>query len=319
MEKCSIVIAARNETSNLSACLASISKIDYPTSGYEVIVVDNNSTDNTAEIMAGFPNVVYLKEERPGPSSARNKGIAASSGDMLVFLDADTTVDKNWLKTLLAPFEDASVGAVGGEIRPMAEGNIISEYLSVSLLMRYHRYGGKRYVKGYPSCNLAVRKSSLDGGFDPNIVRGQDKDICYRILEKGGKIVFQPGAVVYHDHPRSLGGLTELLVKGARARALLKNKHKKQMDAMLLDLHVPPLYIILILLPLLLGNYVLSIALALPAIFFLFVSAVATFRESGKLFLCFFVKPVLDLFSVLVTYAAYTAISDGETRSNNNL
>lgn len=318
MEKCSVVIAAYNEAENLYRCLTSILNIDSSPAAYEIIVVDNNSTDNTAEIMAGFPGVIYLKEERPGPSSARNRGIAAASGDILVFLDADTTVDKNWLTTLLAPFEDESIGAVGGEIRPMAEGNIISEYLSVSLFMRYHRYGGRRSVKGYPSCNLAVRKSCLDGGFDPDLVRGQDKDICYRILEENRKIVFQPGAVIYHDHPRSLGGFTELLVKGARARALLKNKHKKQLDAMLLDLHVPPLYIILVLLPLLFRNYGLSLALALPAILFLFVSAVASFRESRKLFLCFFVKPVLDLFSVLVTYAAYTAISYGETGSNNN-
>jgi len=200
----------------------------------------------------------------------------------------------------------------------MAEGNIISEYLSVSLLMRYHRYGEKRPVKGYPSCNLAVRKACLDGGFDPDLVRGQDKDICYRILEKDRKIVFQPGAVIYHDHPRSLGGLIELLVKGARARALLRNRHKRQLDALLLDFHAPPLYLILVLLPLLLGNYGLSLSLALPAILFLFVSAAASFRENRKLFLCFFIKPVLDLFSVLVTYAAYTAIAGGETGSNNN-
>jgi GT2 family glycosyltransferase len=318
MEKCSIIIAARDEAVNLSSCLASVLESDYPPSDYEIIVVDNDSTDDTAEVVAGFPSVRYLKEDRPGPSSARNAGIAAASHDVLVFLDADTTVDAKWLTTLLAPFEDPSVSAVGGEIRPMAEGNMVSEYLSVSLLMRYHRYGGKRPVKGYPSCNLAVRKTCLGGGFDPDITRGQDKDICYRMIENGGKIVFQPGAVIYHDHPRSLGGLVELLVKGARARALLKNRHKRQPDALLLDLHTPPLYLILVLLPLLSGNYGLSLIFALPAALFLFVTAAAAFRESKKFFLCFFVKPVLDVFSVLVTYASYTAINAGNTDTNTN-
>ena len=126
MKKCSIIIASYNEAENLKNCLNSIENITYPRENYEIIVVDNNSTDNTEETVKRFPKVVYLKEERQGASSARNKGIEHAKGEILVFLDADTTVTENWLASITAPFGDTSTGAVGGAILPFNRNNIIS-------------------------------------------------------------------------------------------------------------------------------------------------------------------------------------------------
>ncbi|MBF0216325.1 MAG: glycosyltransferase [Candidatus Omnitrophica bacterium] len=303
MQRCSIIIAAYNEGANLERCLSSLAKIDYPSDHFEVIVVDNNSTDDTKDIVAGYPGVRYLKEEKKGPSNARNLGIQYAGYDIVVFLDADTTVAPDWLKVLIRDLSDTSIGAVGGEIRPIKPGNIISNYLSISLFMRYHRYGGKRDLRGYPSCNLAVRKSLIhDTAFDPALLRGQDKDLCYTILKQGYRIVFQPGAVIYHDHPDSLQALAPYFAKGALARVLLHEKHGSSPDILFFRTHIPLIFIALLAVLAITGKDIAAALLVLAASLFLVANSVAAFALSGRFALSFFVKPVLDIYSIMVTY-----------------
>lgn len=305
MEKCSIIIASYNEATHLENCLDSLRRLDYPIDSFEVLLVDNNSTDNTPEVASKFPEVTYLKEPSRGPSNARNRGIEHAKYDILVFLDADSVVSPEWLSELLKPFTDTDVGAVGGEIRPLAQDNTISEYLSISLLMRYHRWGGKREINAFPSCNLAVRKKAISGGFDPEHLRGQDKELCYRILNKGYKIVFQPGAVIYHAHPGTLKALTELFIKGALGRASLGKAYRNKIDILIFKFHVPLVYFIILVFLIFSGNLMLGTVLLCIPIVYIAASSIIAARVSGKIFLSLVVKPVLDVYSILVTYIAY--------------
>ena len=110
-----LVIPALNEEETIGDCLVSLRRMDYPPERREILVVDNGSTDRTAEIIKSFP-VRYLWEERRGFSAARNKGVKASKGEILAFTDADCIVSRGWLRELAQAFEEESVGGVAGEI-----------------------------------------------------------------------------------------------------------------------------------------------------------------------------------------------------------
>jgi len=307
MEKCSIIIPAYNEAQNIKKCLESVTRLNYPKENYEIIVVDNNSTDGTEEVIGRFKQVVYLQEAQKGGAFARNTGIRSAKHGILVFLDADTNVSENWLTKLLEPFRDKDIGAVGGKIRPLAKGNAISEYLSISLFMRYPRYGKRREMKGYPSCNLAVRKELLDQGFDTAIfdTYGEDKDICYRILNKGFKVIFQPEAVIYHRHPVNLIGFFKLLINGSSGRVNFSKKYPAAPDAIFFNSHIPLVYTTVVLFAFFSRNTPFFLILISPAAVYFLFSATDSFIKNRNFLLSFLIKPFLDTLSVYIIYISY--------------
>ncbi len=308
MKTCSIIIASYNEAQNLKKCLESVQNTEYPKEYYETIVVDNNSTDNTREIVQQFSQVIYLQEHQKGASFARNTGIKQAKNEILVFLDADAFVSRNWLKNLTEPFDDESIGAVGGEIRPANEGNIISEYLSISLFMRYHRYGVKREIRGFPSCNLAVRKNLISEGFDTALFKtyGEDKDICYHIIEKGYKIIFQPGATAFHKHPDSLLSFLQLIKKSTAGRVAFSRKYRTSPDAILMRYHIPLIYLIAVSVAILKKQPSLLIILFFPVVLVFFLKGLTTFKYTRNFSLSFLIKPFLDIVSLYAIYFFYT-------------
>ncbi|MGB3082107.1 MAG: glycosyltransferase [Candidatus Omnitrophota bacterium] len=307
MEKCSIIIPARNESDAIESCLKSLRNIDFPRKKYEIIVVDNGSTDNTAEIIRCFPEVTYLKEEKRGASFARNKGIIKAKGEILVFLDADTRVTEKWLTFLLEPFGDEKIGATGGAIYPSGKNNVFSQYLGVSLFLNYPCYGKERSVRGYPSCNLAVRKKLVPDGFDTSLFSTyfEDKDLCYKIINKGYEVVYRPEAIVYHRHPETFRELTGLMVKSSEGRAAFSKKWGEAPDIILLNVHFPLIYAIALLIPLLYRNPGTFLIIALPALIYFLWGSIISFIRSKKFALSFFVKPALDVVSIFVIYASY--------------
>jgi glycosyltransferase involved in cell wall biosynthesis len=308
MNTCSIIIAAYNEALNLKLCLNSIFKTRPDSLSIEVIVVDNNSTDNTAQIIKDIPQAVYLKEEKQGASYARNTGIRRASGDILVFLDADTIVSENWLNNLLSPFEGHTVGAVGGGILPFSENNLVSEYLGISLFMRYPRYGARRKIKGFPSCNLAVRKELVREGFDTKIFTtyGEDKDLCFKIIDAGFSVLFVPEALVLHQHPESFRSLASLLVKSSRGRMAFGKKHAFSPDILIMNTHLPLMYLFLLLACLFAGKYIFLSILIAPALLYFIYNSILFYIKSRKFILCFFIKPLLDTISLYIIYFFYT-------------
>ncbi len=110
----SVIVPALNEERTIRECIVSLLRMDYPQERREILMVDNGSTDRTAEIIKSFP-VRYLREERRGASYARNRGIEASKGEILAFTDADCVVTTGWLRELVRGFEDEGVGSVEGE------------------------------------------------------------------------------------------------------------------------------------------------------------------------------------------------------------
>lgn len=212
--KLSVLICTRDRARSLDATLESIFAQrlsgDYE---YEVVVVDNASSDGTKEVVerhqASSPGVIrYLFEPVPGLSRSRNAALAAVSGDVVVFTDDDVLVSRNWLDEIAAEFEsDPELWMLGGRVLPARE-NLQKVALQESTERQrfVHPHGGT-FVMG---ANMAFRRDLFDriGRFDVRLGAGrffagaEEADIFYRGLKAGFAVQYAPNVTVCHDHNR---------------------------------------------------------------------------------------------------------------------
>jgi O-antigen biosynthesis protein len=308
MTRTSIIIAVHNQAEELKKCLTAIETTYHPGAEPEIIVVDNNSSEDIKSVVNSFEKIKYLEEKKPGAAFARNKGISEAVGDILIFLDADSVPSKNWLSNIVRPFLDDSVGAVGGAIFPINPQNMLSRYLGVSLFLRYPCHGAKRPVKGFPSCNLAVRRDLVGEGFDTEVFTtyAEDKDLCYRVIAKGKKVVFEPDAVVRHHNAESFNEFLRLLTKSSRGRAAFGKKYRTAPDILFFNAHLPLIYAILLILSAALGSWIMFLLLVSPVALALLYNSIVAYFESRDAFTSLIVKPVLDCFSAVYIYIVYS-------------
>jgi glycosyltransferase involved in cell wall biosynthesis len=204
----SVVVPVFNGEATIAACIDSLMGSDYPAGRFEVVVVDNRSTDRTAAILAGYgERIVLTREATRGPAAARNRGVRAASGEIVAFTDADCTVDPDWLIRLTGPLNDPSVGIVGGRILSRRPCNAVE--LFGETIHDHSKAIGVFKPPYVISMNWASRRSVLvDAGlFDEAFLRCEDVDLSQRILRLGYRIVYAPAAVVYHRNEDSLAGL----------------------------------------------------------------------------------------------------------------
>ena len=227
----SVIIPVLNGERTIHGCLVSLLNVDYPPDLREILVVDNGSTDRTAEIVRNFP-VRYLREERRGPAAARNKGIETSGGEILAFTDADCVVSIGWLRELVKGFQEESVAGV--------EGKIVA-YPPVTAAERYAaRIGShsrlQRLSRPRPyfmlTANVAFRLKVFDriGLFDPRFgaLGGEDVDFSRRFFrESDYKLSYAGKAVAFHRHRATGWGLFTQRVRDGHARALVHKKYRQ--------------------------------------------------------------------------------------------
>jgi len=139
LPKISILIPTRNRIDSLRETLLSLTDLDYPRNKYEVIVIDDNSSDGTEEILVNIQDILpysirckRLKDKR-GPSAARNLGMQMAEGKILVFTDDDCQFENRWLKEISAPFNNKNVGAVGGPDFAPERANFFSKCIGYLL------------------------------------------------------------------------------------------------------------------------------------------------------------------------------------------
>lgn len=189
MKLISVIIATYNEEKNLPKCLEALNNQTLPKDEYEVIVVDNNSSDKTAEIARSYGATV-VEEKRQGNTFALSKGLKSGKGEILVSTDADTVAVKDWLETIAKAFEDKRVVGVTGTAT-IESGNGIMDYISEKFFEYFLRANfliGKAHFVGF---NFAVRKSVFDeiGGVNEKFTMSPDVDLGLRMSKKG-KILF---------------------------------------------------------------------------------------------------------------------------------
>ena len=109
----SVIVPVRNGEKVIHGCLDALSAQDLPASDYEVIIVDDGSTDDTAEVVRRYPGVRLIQQPPAGPATARNRGIAATQGDIILFTDADCRPKPDWARRLVTALEKS--GAAGAK------------------------------------------------------------------------------------------------------------------------------------------------------------------------------------------------------------
>ncbi len=201
----SIVIPAYNTEHTLKACLDSLEKQTVARDGYEIIVVDDGSTDHTAKLVKKYSGVVYVHQKQSGESAARNTGVEKADGDIVVFVDADCEAKKNFLEEIIKPLNDDAVWAVKGAYVTKQKG-IVARLVQVEFEERYSKMQKSKKLDFVDNSASAYRKKLFykAGMFDTKLLMSMDTDLAYRIERQGYKIAFNPDAQVYHAHPTTL-------------------------------------------------------------------------------------------------------------------
>jgi cellulose synthase/poly-beta-1,6-N-acetylglucosamine synthase-like glycosyltransferase len=201
----SVVIPAYNAAATLPECMAAFDNQTVARSSYEVILVDDGSTDETAQIAAGHGARV-LVQPNSGPAVARNQGIAAAQGAIVLFTDADCAPAPDWIEQMIAPFADPQITGVKGVYRTRQK-NLAARFIQVEYEDRYDYTARSTYVDFIDTYAAGYRRDALvsSGGFDVHFpfASVEDQELSFRLAEAGHKMVFSPRAVVYHRHPES--------------------------------------------------------------------------------------------------------------------
>ena len=224
----SVVVCSYNGALTIDETLTALGRLNYP--DYEVIVVDDGSTDTTASI-ARDHGVRIIQTENKGLSNARNFGMEAATGEIIAYIDDDAYPDPDWLTFLAASFLKTDHAGIGGPNIPPAGHGLIADAVA-------HAPGGPVHVllsddvaEHIPGCNMAYRVDRLReiGGFDPLFrVAGDDVDICWRLQERGWTLGFNQAAVVWHHRRGSIGGYWRQQKGYAKAESLLARKWPKK-------------------------------------------------------------------------------------------
>ena len=206
--KVSFIVPIYNAESILKNCIDSILKQEVDK---EVILIDNNSTDQSVNIIKSYNNneIVFLREETPGAAAARNKGLDCASGEYIAFIDADVVIpNENWVNNAIQildkniPDKVAGVGGVGKSI----DENDISKALDSMLYGR--KSDANVLVKNLATMNLVMRRDLIGKArFDVSLRRAQDPEFCFGFTDQGFRFLNSSELWVYHLHPTSFSGL----------------------------------------------------------------------------------------------------------------
>src|SRR5262245_15504433 len=231
--KVSVVVASYNGDRTLKVCLDSLQRLNYP--DYEVILVDDGSTDTTKQLVATRTDVrTFRHEHNLGLSVARNTGIAAATGEIIAFTDSDCRADEDWLYYLVGSLLDSEFAGIGGPNLLPPDDSRVAAAVMVSPGGPAHVMLTDRQAEHIPGCNMAFYKWVLEeiGGFDPTFTKaGDDVDICWRVQQSGGKIGFSPSAFVWHYRRSTVGAYLKQQKGYGEAEALLMVKHPENFNS----------------------------------------------------------------------------------------
>ena len=220
----SVVVCSFNGARIIRDCLAGLSKLEYP--NYEVIVIDDGSTDGTSSIAAQFPCRV-IRTENCGLGSARNTGLKEASGEIVAYIDDDAWPDPHWLTYLVETFRTTDHAGAGGPNIPPPHDGVIADCIANAPGGPVHVLIADQVAEHIPGCNMAFRKTYLEaiGGFDAQFwTAGDDVDVCWRLQEKGWTLGFNPAAMVWHHRRNSVRAYWRQQKGYGKAEALLERK-----------------------------------------------------------------------------------------------
>jgi GT2 family glycosyltransferase len=235
-EKIAVIIPAKGFLPRFEKCLTSVLELDYP--DFEVIVVDDGIEEAALAVLHKFRDRVKIIESHGrGPSYARNLAVRETNANYLAFTDSDCIVDKNWLTELLKGFLAYPEAAACGGVQRLPqdaekfEKRVFLCMKRVGFIAEYMRKGNRTKeiieVNHNPSCNVMYKREAFlkMRGFLERLWPGEDVELDYRLKKEGFKIIFNPGAVVYHYPAANLRSFLKMMYRYGRAQGFLVRKY----------------------------------------------------------------------------------------------
>jgi glycosyltransferase involved in cell wall biosynthesis len=224
----SVVIPTLNRAGDIRACIAAMEKQDLPKKKYEIIVVDNGSTDGTQEFLGQKADegvLRFLIQEKRGAGAARNLGVGNSAAKFIAFTDDDCIPEPGWLSALLAGFpDDEKCAGIGGPILSTDEKNVVSRYWKYCRV--WDRMGSGGRTVHIPTMNVLYRRSALldVGIFDEDVVGIEDIHLSQKITRKGYYLKYIDGGRVCHKEPTDIGTIYRKCHLNGRGTAIVARK-----------------------------------------------------------------------------------------------
>ena len=235
--RASVVVPARDAAASVGQTVRALLAQDPPP--LEVIVVDDGSRDGTGEVARAAGAGQVLRAEGQGPARARNLGLQAARGELIVFTDADCTPRPGFLRALLAPLADPAVAGVKGAYESEQRG-LTPRFVQVEYEERYRRMARRASIDFIDTYAAAYRRAALleAGGFDERypFPSTEDQELSFRLVERGARLVFAPEARVAHLHAATLAAYARKKARiGYWKVATLRRHPGKAVD----DAHTP--------------------------------------------------------------------------------
>ncbi|MDF3300824.1 bifunctional polysaccharide deacetylase/glycosyltransferase family 2 protein [Streptomyces tropicalis] len=210
-EPVSVIVPAYNESAGIEAAVRSLSASDHPV---EIIVVDDGSTDGTADLVEalGLPGVRVIRQENAGKPAALNTGLAAASCDLVVMVDGDTVFEPDTVRTIVQPFADSRVGAVSGNAKVVNRGGLLGRWQHIEYVVGFNL---DRRLFDLAECMPTVpgavgafrRRALLALGGVSDVTLAEDTDLTMALCRAGWRVVYEEGAVAWTEAPASLNAL----------------------------------------------------------------------------------------------------------------
>lgn len=233
----SVIVCTHNRANLLKKCLESLTEQTY--SNIEIIVIDNNSTDNTKDVASQFSKVLYYFESKVGLSHARNTGYEKANGNYVAYIDDDAYAPREWCEQIIKNIHEHPFDVCGGKILPYYESK---KPIWFDDRLEIRNYGKTGFVPrdkirfGFPGSNIILKKEHIVnfGGFDPNlgmsgnkIGLGEETSLCLKISKQHNKFYHDSDLFVYHFTPKKNTTLSYRIKRNYAAGAsavLIQNK-----------------------------------------------------------------------------------------------
>ena len=228
----SVLLCSYNGARVIERCLRGLADQDYP--DFEVIVIDDGSTDDTASIASAY-DVALVRTANQGLSAARNEGLARARGEIVAYIDDDAWPDRDWLRYLAWTYVTTDHAAVGGPNLPPPDDGRIAGLVALAPGGPLHVLRSDTEAEHIPGCNSSFRTERLRaiGGYDPRFrTAGDDVDVCWRLHGQGWSVGFAPGAVVWHHRRPTVDGYLRQQRGYGFAEALLERKWPGRFNAL---------------------------------------------------------------------------------------
>ena len=227
----SIIVPTFNEENQIIFLLKSLLTQKF-SQKYEIIIVDNESTDNTIKVIKEFKNKNKIMNIKVITSigklgKVRNDGILKSSGRFVAFIDADEIADPNWLMELMKRINEYD-GVIGSINSMNPNKNFISKFFDLTLIDRKKFLNKQTKIKLFGTGNLLINQKVFKKGliFDENFPTAEDGDFSYRFYKKGYKNIFNEKAKIFHKVPETIKQFYFFNKKMAISNLLIFLKHR---------------------------------------------------------------------------------------------